>query len=317
MMLGKGLNYSQRVFRYYERYKDIIPGYDEFLSHLLKPLPHSIRVNTLKISPERLIQRMEAKGFILKQSKLHPWFFEVEYTEERGLGATLEHTLGYYYVQEIVSGIPPIALDPKPWEVILDMAAAPGSKTTQIAQMMGCKGTIVANDISRERIKALKSNLDRLGVTNTVITVCDARRFRSSILFDRILLDAPCSSEATIRKDPSLQLDFSYRSTKWFSRLQKGMVERAYNLLKDDGVLVYSVCTFAPEECEEVVEHALKIGFKIEQVNIPLKHMEGIVEWVDEKGRRYRFDPDVSRSIRIYPHFEDTGGMFIAKFRKV
>lgn len=308
----------QKILKYYERYKDIVPGYDEFLSYLFKPLPYSIRVNTLKISPEELASRMEAKGFILRRSKLHPWFFEVESTEgEVKLGATLEHTLGYYYVQEIVSGIPPIVLDPKPWELILDMAAAPGSKTTQIAQMMECKGTIVANDISRERVKALKSNLDRLGVTNTVITICDARRFRSSILFDRILLDAPCSSEATIRKDPSLQLDLSYRSVRGFSKLQKGMIERAYHLLREDGVLVYSVCTFAPEECEEVVEYALKIGFEIEKIDIPLKHTEGITEWVDERGRIYRFDPDISKVIRVYPHFENTGGMFIAKLRKV
>jgi len=312
------LSIPQKAFKYYERYRSIIPDYDEFISYILKPLPYSIRVNTLKITPEKLAQRMESKGFILRKSKLHPWFFEVDCIgEERGIGATLEHALGYYYAQEIVSGIPPIVLDPKPWELILDMAAAPGSKTTQIAQMMECKGTIVANDVSRERVKALKSNLDRLGVTNTIVTICDARRFYSDMMFDRILLDAPCSSEATIRKDPSLPLDLSYRLPRSFSRLQKSMIERAYHLLKHGGILVYSVCTFAPEECEEVVEYALKIGFEIEEVDIPLKYVEGVTEWVDERGRRRSYDPDVSKAIRIYPHFENSGGMFVAKLRKV
>lgn len=307
-----------KVLNHYKRYKSIVPDYEAFLDYLAKPLPYSIRVNSLKIEPNRLAEKLEARGFKLKPVDWHPWFFLVESCGSTGQpGATLEHMLGYYYVQELVSAIPPILLDPKPGELVLDMAAAPGSKATQIAQMMENRGTLIANDVSRERIKALRFNIDRLGVTNTVVTLCDARRLRSSVSFDRILLDAPCSSEGIVRKDPTVVLRVSRRVIHGFSRLQKAMVKRAYSLLRDDGILVYSVCTFAPEECEEVVDYALTLGFTVEEAKIPLKSIGGIVEWVDEKGVKKRFNPEVEKALRIYPHLQDTGGMFVAKLRKI
>lgn len=299
---------------HYQRYRKIVPNFDAFSETLTKPLPYSIRVNTLKTTPEKLIPRLEKRGFVLEPVGWHEWFYVVRSTGrlERP-GATLEHVLGYYYVQELVSALPPIVLDPRPGERILDMTAAPGSKTTQMAQMMLNKGTIVANDIDSDRISALKSNIDRLGVTNTVITRVDARRFTSSIKFDKILLDAPCSSEGVVRKDPTAPTKISLKKIEYLSRVQKAMVKNAYSLLREGGVLVYSVCTFAPEECEEVVDFAVKLGFEVESVKLPLKAEKGIRKWVDERGREKVFDPSVERAVRIYPHMNDTGGMFIAK----
>lgn len=281
------------------------------------PLPYSIRVNTLKIAPEELVPRLEKRGLVLEPVEWHNWLFVVrDLGGLSGPGATLEHVLGYYYVQELVSALPPLVLDPQPGELVLDMAAAPGSKTTQMAQMMRNKGTIVANDVDLDRISALKSNIDRLGVTNTVITRVDARNFRSSVVFDKVLIDAPCSSEGVVRKDPTAPSKVTLKRIRELSRLQKGMVRRAYSLLKEGGILVYSVCTFAPEECEEVVDFALKLGFEAENVEVPLKSVPGLTKWVDEKGREFEFDAAVRKAVRIYPHLNDTGGMFIAKLVK-
>ncbi|RLG61139.1 RsmB/NOP family class I SAM-dependent RNA methyltransferase [Candidatus Geothermarchaeota archaeon] len=302
----------------YERYRRIVPDYDKFLEYLRRPLPYSIRVNTLKISPERLIKRLEKRGFKLEPVKWNPWFYVIR--EIGGIGQpgkTLEHALGYYYVQELVSALPPIVLDPQPGEQVLDMAAAPGSKTTQMAQLMENKGLIVANDVDIERIRALKSNIDRLGVLNVVITKMDGRRFFSRRIFDKILIDAPCSSEGIVRKDPSAPTKISMKERVKLSRLQKGLVSRAYRLLKKEGTLVYSVCTFSPEECEEVVDHAIRIGFEPIEVKLPIRGIKGVRKWVDERGRTHEYDKGVEKSVRIYPHLNDTGGMFIAKLKKI
>lgn len=303
---------------HYMRYREIIPRFEEFLRVLPKPLPYSIRVNTLKIEVEKLVSRLEEKGFELRPVGWHPWLFIVEELGGVGQpGKTLEHALGYYYVQELVSALPPLVLDPKPGELVLDLTAAPGSKTTQMAQMMNNEGLIVANDIDYDRISALKSNIDRLGVTNTLITRMDGRRFLSKRRFDKILIDAPCSSEGIIRKNPSVSFKISVKEIKHLSRIQKALVRSAYRLLKEEGILVYSVCTFSPEECEEVVDYAIKMGFEALNVEVPLKHVKGLRKWVDEKGREWVYEKGVEKSIRIYPHLNDTGGMFIAKLRKV
>lgn len=303
---------------HYKRYREIIPNFDKFLECIIRPLPYSIRVNTLKIAPEMLIKRLENRGFRLEPVKWHPWFYVIRDLGPLGQpGKTLEHTLGYYYVQELVSAIPPLVLEPEPGELVLDLAAAPGSKTTQMAQMMLNRGTIIANDVDIERIKALKSNIDRLGITNVIITRVDGRKLIAKRHFDKILLDAPCSSEGIVRKDPTAPTKISLNEIKHLSRLQKGLIKNAYTLLKKGGILVYSVCTFSPEECEEVVDFAIKIGFEPKSFSIPLKTVKGLRKWIDEKGREHEYDPGVTKSVRIYPHMNDTGGMFIAKLRKI
>ncbi len=309
--------YKARLL-HYERYRRIIPDFDRFFEFLTKPLLYSIRVNTLKIDPERLIKRLEGRGLKLEPVSWHEWFYVAKDQDSaKRVGKTLEHVLGYYYVQELVSALPPLVLNPEPGEVILDLAAAPGSKTTQMAQMMENKGTIIANDVDLSRISALKSNIDRLGITNVAITQIDARRFYSNRKFHKILLDAPCSSEGTIRKNPWSPPKISLNEIKRLSKLQKAMIRNAYHLLEKGGVLVYSVCTFSPEECEEVVDFAIKLGFEPEKVEVPLKTVPGIRKWVDEKGKEYEYDMGVTKAVRLYPHVNDTGGMFIAKLRKI
>jgi len=233
------------------------------------------------------------------------------------LGRSLEHQLGYYYVQETSSMIPIIALNPKPRERILDLCASPGSKTTQAAMFMQNKGTIIANDKDMSRIQILASNLERCGVSNTIITKKDGIFLcqlleKDNFKFDKILIDAPCSGEGTFRSSPKGMLMWNINTVKKLSKIQKNLIKSAYKLLKNDGVLVYSTCTHAPEENEEVIDFAIKeLGLKIESINLPIKCRQGITKWKDEN-----YDENVKLSCRIYPQDNDSEGFFIAKLVK-
>ncbi|MDP2926352.1 MAG: RsmB/NOP family class I SAM-dependent RNA methyltransferase [Nanoarchaeota archaeon] len=280
----------------------------------------SIRVNTLKISPEELIKRLKNKNWNISQP--FPNFPEIiiinDILQPGELGKTKEHILGYYYVQEITSMMPILALDPKEQDIILDLCAAPGSKTTQTAATMKNKGTIIANDVSIGRISVLCANLERTGATNTIVTRHEGlnliKRLKElKFNFDKILVDAPCSGEGNIRVSPRTYLEWSENLIKNLSNRQKQLASNALNLLKVDGEMVYSTCTHAPEENEEVIQYILENhDVKIEPIIIPLKTRPGILEWNNKK-----FHPDMKNAIRIYHHDEDLEGFFICKLKKL
>jgi NOL1/NOP2/sun family putative RNA methylase len=235
------------------------------------------------------------------------------------IGRSLEHLLGYYYVQDIASMLPVLTLEPKPNELILDLAAAPGSKTTQIAAKMKNTGTIIANDVSLGRIKILSSNTERCGASNIIITrkegaaLCK-RLKEQNFSFDRILVDAPCSGEGTLRSSPITYKMWNPKTIKTLSRIQKSLISSALEILKPRGVLVYSTCTHAPEENEEIMDFVLKEfkdKIKIEEIRLPLKCRKGVSGW---EGKNY--NSQVTKSCRIYPQDNDTEGFFLAKFRR-
>jgi len=236
------------------------------------------------------------------------------------LGRALEHLLGYYYIQELASMLPVLALKPVSGEQILDLASAPGSKTTQIASHMKNNGLIIANEVSLGRIKILSSNLERCGVSCAVITKKEGFAFCNKMKklgkkFDRILVDAPCSGEGTLRSSPKTYLMWNIKTVKTLSKLQKKLVSNAIDILKVGGELVYSTCTHAPEENEGVVDYILKeFGdkMKIEKIDLPVKCRAGITSWKDEK-----YLDDVKHCCRIYPQDDNTEGFFISKFRKI
>ncbi|MEM4330975.1 MAG: RsmB/NOP family class I SAM-dependent RNA methyltransferase [Candidatus Pacearchaeota archaeon] len=281
----------------------------------------SIRVNTLKISPEELKKRLIEKGWkietpfenfpeiiiIKKETNLKPG----------EIGKSLEHLLGYYYVQDISSMMSPIALNPSEEDFVLDLCASPGSKTTQIAAIMKNKGTIIANDVSIDRISILNANLERCGVSNTIVTRCDGITFckraeKEKIFFDKILVDAPCSGEGTLRKSPRTMEIWNLKVIKNMSNFQKKLCASAIKILKEGGTLVYSTCTLSPEENEEVVDFLLRnFDIEIEEINIPMKSRDGIVEWEGKK-----FDERVRLCRRIYPQDNDSDGFFLAKIKK-
>lgn len=298
-------------FGHFRKYEEIIPDFDSFLEVLGRPQPYWIRVNTLRIEPSELANRMESKGFCLERFGNLP-VFRIVSMPVRHPGATVEHSLGHYYVQDLSSMMPPIALAPQPGETVLDIAAAPGSKTTQMAEMMANTGTIVANDVSRERIAALVGNLERLGVTNVVVTLRDGRSASFGLEFDRVLVDAPCTGEGVVRKNPCGFRAPTERDHRSFAGLQKAILRNAYRHLRRGGLLVYSTCTFNPLENEGVIHFAIEnLGAEVLSFSLPIPHAQGVEEW---NGRA--FHPDVKRCARIYPHMVDTGGMFVGLLRK-
>ncbi len=296
--------------------------YGSFIESLSGEPLRSIRVNELKISVPELKKNLEDKGWKIKQPVMdHPEIFVVDSVLEPGeIGRSFEHLLGYYYVQEISSMLPVIALDPKPGETVLDLCASPGSKTTQIASRMKNTGLIIANEVEFNRMKILSSNLERCGVTNTVITkkdgsvLCD-KFAREGFEFDKILVDAPCSGEGTLRNNPKTAVMWNAKGIGKMSRIQKRLIASAFKVLKVGGELVYSTCTYAPEEDEEVIDFILReLGGKIEieKINLPIKHHSGILQWQDKE-----YLEDVKSCCRVFPFDADTEGFFITKLRKV
>ncbi len=294
-----------------KRYKEILKDeYEEFMRYSTSFLDRSIRINTLKINVPELKERLKEE-WNLKQI---PWCKEGFWIKGQRLdiGNLPEHVLGYFYVQEAASMIPPIVLDPKPGETVLDLCAAPGSKTTQMAAMMENKGILIANDISGERIKALGLNLNRAGVSNTIITHTEGR-MQKSVRIDRVLVDAPCSATGTVRRNFKVLQQYNYGMVKRLSSMQKGLIGKAFNLLSEGGTLVYSTCSMEPEEDEEVIDYLLKKepGAKLQEIEMSIKRSEAITEF---NGKEY--DPEVKKCLRLWPQDNNTEGFFIAKIRK-
>jgi len=261
-----------------------------------------IRVNTLKISPKELKRRLEEEGFLLRETFLE-YAFEVlrsPYT----LSSSKEHLLGYFYIQDLSSMIPPLLLDPKPHESILDLAAAPGGKTTHIAQITEGKAKIVAVDISRKRMASMRSNVNRLGISNIIMIRADGRKIVSyGVKFDKVLLDAPCTGEGVIPRDHSRK---TIRLKEYESRvrLQRDLLRVAYEILKPGGLLVYSTCTYSPEENEE------NIKFAIEELKMELMDDWPIYDFRPSNGY------NMKGVWRAYTHRQNTLGAFYAVLRK-
>ena len=294
-----------------QRYQEIIPEYDVFLSFLDRPLPTSVRINTLKTDISSLLDRLDRSSIAYTCLNWYPLGLRLGIERP---GKMIEHILGYIHIQEEVSMVPPIVLDPKPGERILDLCAAPGSKTTHISQMMDNRGLVIANEPSLARITSLRSNCERLGAVNVAITRYDGRRFPNQ-QFDRILVDAPCSSEGMARKDPEVLSRCGLKRSLDLLVLQKGLLKRAVQLTRPGGVVIYSTCTYAPEENEAVVGGVLgqfRDMISLENVSVPgLKECSGLSEW-----NGIEFGDDLKNCARYYPHQNDTGGFFVAKLVK-
>ncbi|OYT41201.1 tRNA methyltransferase [Candidatus Pacearchaeota archaeon ex4484_26] len=292
--------------KFKQRYKNTIPDFERFLAYYKKTPQVSIRINTIKISREKFLKTTTLK---LKQV---PWYKDGFFVGEQAsyLANTLEHFLGYFYLQDAASMLPPLVLKPKENESILDLTAAPGSKTTQISQMLNNKGCIIANDNAYERIRALRGNINRLGCMNIAITRFDTRHFPNS-QFDKILLDAPCSLEGSMRK---YFIKWNEKTIRNFAVLQKKMITRAWQLLKPNGTLVYSTCTYAPEENEGVIQYLLNQNkdAEIEPVKVRgIKMHPGITSFRDTS-----YSPELKKTARVYIHDYNTSGFYIAKLRK-
>jgi NOL1/NOP2/sun family putative RNA methylase len=295
-----------------ERYRPIVDDYDAFRAACDRPLPVVVRTNDVKADRDRVERALSAEGLDPDPVDWHPGLFRVDTDRP---GATWPFVHGWVHGQEEVSALPPIALDPRPGEVVYDACAAPGSKTTQLAALMGDRGRVVANDKNLGRLSPLRSNAERLGVTNVAVTNQDGRNFSLKPFafdaFDRSLVDAPCSCEGTIRKNPDALDAWDRKRIADIAGVQRGILRRAVQATREGGTVVYSTCTFAPEENEAVLDYVLEEeNCRLVDPDLPegFEYTSGVTAFEGEA-----FDPQVERAARVYPHFNDTGGFFCAK----
>ncbi len=301
-----------------ERYSKLT-NWEEFKKYSLSFLRRSIRVNTLKMTVEELKKRME-KTWHLDPI---PWCKEGFWIDHKGegeeyrrdVGNTIEHQLGYMYIQEAASMIPPIVLDPKPGEKVLDMCAAPGSKTTQISQYMQNKGILIANDYQGIRLAPLGINLQRVSARNTMITLMRGDWFaKSGIEFDKVLVDAPCSGTGTIRKSLKTLRIWNPNMVKKIASEQKRLISTGFEVLKKNGTLVYSTCSLEPEEDEAIIDFLINKydNASVEEINLKgLKKGNIITEF---EGKKY--SDEVKKCLRLWPQDNDTEGFFVCKITK-
>lgn len=296
-----------------DRYRELLgTQYGTFLEHSLSYARKSIRVNTLKISVDELQRR-------LGDWRLEPipWcpegFFLTYRNEERyDIGNLVEHQLGYLYVQDSASMIPPVVLRPLPGEFVLDLCAAPGSKTTQMAAMMENEGLLFANDVAGSRMKPLGLNLQRCGVRNTIVTLRANRKFAQ--IFDKVLVDAPCSATGTVRKSLKALQMWSPGFVRKMAAEQRKLLAEGWRCLKPGGLLVYSTCTLEPDENEANVSQFLDRhdDAALEEIDLPIARSPAVRAFA---GRTFR--PEVEKCLRIWPQDNDTEGFFVATFRKL
>lgn len=278
--------------------------------------PVTIRTNTLKTRRKDLAQELINLGINVDPID---WSKEglIVYDSPVPIGATATYLAGHYILQGAGSLLPVMALQPQAGERILDLSAAPGGKTTHIAQIMKNTGVIFANDISKERCRAVSANCHRLGVINTVICHKDGRTFPKSMVgFDRVLLDAPCTGTGVAIKDPSVKTSKDLKDVKRCSHLQKELLLAAIDCCnhksEKGGYIVYSTCSILVEENEAVIDYALK------------KRNVKLVDTGLEFGRagfkkfiQHRFHPSMTLTKRFYPHAHNTDGFFVAKLKKI
>lgn len=297
-----------------ERMKEMLgDDYDAFLKSYENPRTYGLRVNTAKLS----CQEFEA----LSPFKLQPipWISNgYFYNEESRPARCPYYQAGLYYLQEPSAMTPASRLPIEPGDFVLDLCAAPGGKATALGAALNDTGFLLANDISTSRARALLRNLELFGIKNMLVTdekpAKLAQRFPS--FFNKILLDAPCSGEGMFRKEEALARDWTPEKSTELSDIQKDLVLKAADMLRPGGMLLYSTCTFAPCEDEEVVAYLLSERPDMELIEMP--GYEGFSAGRPKfAGVAAAFDSEELRKcVRIFPHKMDGEGHFLALFRK-
>lgn len=289
----------------------------EFFESNELPRPVTIRTNTLRTRRKDLAQALIARGVSLepigKWTNVGLQIFESAVP----VGATPEYLAGHYMLQAPSSFLPVMALSPEPNERVLDMASAPGGKSTYVSALMQNTGVVFANDANKARIKSLIANVHRLGCKNVVVCNYDGREFPKVLGgFDRVLLDAPCSGTGVISKDASVKVNKTARDFALLSHLQKQLILCAIDSVTpasatSPGIVVYSTCSVTVDENEAVIDYALRKRPHVELLDTGLAFgREGFTSF-----RGKVFDPSVKLTRRFYPHVHNMDGFFVAKLK--
>lgn len=294
-----------------EKMKNILQNeYEDFLKGYDRTRHYGLRVNRTKLTTEQF-QRMCTYDL-----KPVPWIDNAfEYEDSVSPAKHPYYFAGLYYLQEPSAMTPANLLPITPGERVLDLCAAPGGKATELGAKLNHQGLLVANDISNSRAKALLKNIELFGIPNILVTSEPPERLaeRFPAFFDKILIDAPCSGEGMFRKNPGMMKDWETYGPKHYSELQRSIVPHALRMLKPGGMLLYSTCTFSPEENEGTVRFMLGLDSDLEVVDIPNRY-EGFAPGrpeLIENGTE-----DLKKCVRIWPHKMNGEGHFIALLRK-
>jgi 16S rRNA C967 or C1407 C5-methylase (RsmB/RsmF family)/NOL1/NOP2/fmu family ribosome biogenesis protein len=285
------------------------PEAPAFLDSYRRPAQRAVRANPLKLDPADL------PGLLGIPPDPVPWSQEAWFLPEGvRVGGTLAHAAGLCYVQEPSALAVGEALDVRPGQRVLDLAAAPGGKATQVAGRLGGHGVVAANEVQPSRVQALADNLDRWGSPRTVLAGETVARLAAALPgeFDRVLLDAPCSGEGLFRRNPAAAAQWRPGHVTGSADRQRGLLADAARLVRPGGVLVYSTCTFAPEENERQVAAFLAANPDWELLPIPMHpgFAPGRPDWAPGGP------PELSRTVRLWPHHLRGEGHFIAKLTR-
>lgn len=276
--------------------------YDMYAQCLEKPAMRGFRINTLKTDEKHLFSSLDISH------TESPFASNSYYTDVKaGIGYTPEYVSGALYMQEPSASSAVTVLNPKPGMKVLDMCAAPGSKSTQIAEKMNNEGFLLCNEFDASRSRILLENIERHGCTNAVVTNCDTKVLAKELpeYFDAVLCDAPCSGEGMMRKEAEVSNQWSPKLVESCAALQKEILENAYICLKPGGVLVYSTCTLNMQENEEQIFRFLE--------NHPDMHMEDA--GVSFGRPAFMNEKEINKAVRIFP-MDGGEGHFVARMRK-
>ena len=282
--------------------------YPDYLESFHKPRTYGLRVNTAKISCE------EFENLVPFSVRRIPWvengYF---YNEDSRPARCPYYQAGLYYLQEPSAMTPASRLPVSPGEAVLDLCAAPGGKATALGERLGGRGLLLANDISTSRARALLRNLELFGIANSFVANEQPARLAARFpeFFHKILLDAPCSGEGMFRKEEALLRDWTPEKSKELSEIQKSLILQASDMLRPGGLLLYSTCTFSPQEDEEVISYLLENRPEMQLQEIP--GYPGFSPGIPSFGGG---NPELNKCVRIFPHRMEGEGHFLALLSK-
>ena len=293
-------------------YAAFIPDFAAFCAALQAPRTCCLRVNTLRATPEAVRALLVNQGYNVTPSPCAEELLLVEQLPHPG--RLREALLGYYHPQALTSALASLSLAPQPGELVCDLCAAPGSKTSHMAQLMHHQGVIVANEPSAERLGMLEYNLRHLGVINVITTRYTGQNFPLRCKFARVLVDAPCSGEGNYHWDMQgrqRRVRHAGGTPADLPRLQKQLLLRGFDLLEPGGSLLYATCTYNPAENEGVVQALLEQRpASLQPITFPVRHSPGLQQWKEQT-----YDACMQLCWRLYPHQTGSVGFFLASIR--